>query len=177
MPKMATTDNNIINTFENHVDNIDNVIFNSQVEFALFFQSFLETDNRIPLGCTLVPYNRIAVGSDVLGFENVVLVDFNHPGVNVHGRICLSSPLYSVDTFVKMRCSINMFNGYFLEINVANADEMYEVMAFCQSLLQVQPQPPAGYGLDYVRIPEHLIDHRFVSSEWRYVNLNQPVEN
>lgn len=174
MPKMATTDN-IHNVFQNNVDNFESVIHDEEGHFAMNLQRIIETDDRLPLGCTLVPYNRIAVGSDEPGFDNEVLVDFHHQGVNMYGRISLYCPLYEVDTFVKIRCTINLYNGPLLEINVANADEMYEVMAFCQSLLQFQPQPPAGYGLEYIRIPEHLMDHRFVSPELREMNLHPPV--
>ena len=69
--------------------------------------------------------------------------------------------------YVTMLCSIDRFNGYFMEICVENIDQMFEIIDFCQQLLPFQPDV---VDLDYVRIPNHLLDHWCVTPRLRALN-------
>ncbi len=153
--------NNLRNSLGQRVNNIANFIRTEKINFAMELQSFLEEDNHLPLGCTLLPYNRIDINSDSPGFEDRVLVDFDHPGVVLEGRIGLELPMESEGHFVKMKCGINGNNGHFLQVVVKTSDEMYQVMEFCQSLLQWQSTDnlTEGVYLERVRIPAHLMSH------------------
>jgi hypothetical protein len=76
--------------------------------------------------------------------------------------------------YVHMLCSIDAFNGYFLEITVDNFLEMIDVIAFCQNLLEYQPQNERL--IDYVRVPPHLLNHRYVQPNLQQLNINANVE-
>jgi hypothetical protein len=158
MTIMGTNENNINNLrngLEQRVNNIANLIRTEKINFARELQSFLEEDNSIPFGCTLVPYNRINIYSDAPGFEESVLIDIDDPNSEYHGRIGLELPIDSSGYFVEIRCSLNQHNGRFFQGVAETSDEMYQMIEFCQSLLQWQPT-----GLDdleRVRIPAHLV--------------------
>ena len=187
MPNMDKNDNiiNLRNKLEQRINNVESNVSSNNIEsnvrsnnilFAKDLQSFLEADNRIPFGCNILPYNRLSLDNDEPGFEDIVLVDFYHQDVNLHGRIGLRFPVFPQVGFVHMSCRIDKYNGCFLEITAETSDEMYEVMAFCQSLLQCQ-HVEIGYYIDYVQIPNNLMYHRFVSHAWRELNLNQLFNN
>jgi hypothetical protein len=73
--------------------------------------------------------------------------------------------------YVSMLCSVDRFNGYFMEICVENIDQMFEIIDFCQQLLRYQPDvAELDYELDYVRVPNHLIDHWCVPPHLRQLN-------
>jgi hypothetical protein len=62
---------------------------------------------------------------------------------------------------------IDRFNGYIMEICVENIDQLFEIIDFCQQLL---PYQPIVDDLDYVRVPNHLMDHWCVPPHLRQLN-------
>jgi hypothetical protein len=146
--------NNIRNGLLQRVNNIANLIRTEKINFARELQSFLEEDNRIPFGCTLVPYNRLRIHSDAIGFEESVLIDIDDPQSEYQGRIGLELPIDSTGYFVEIRCCLNQHNGRFFQGVAETSDEMYQMIEFCQSLLQWQP--PGVDDLERIQIPAHL---------------------
>jgi hypothetical protein len=145
-----------------HINN-----YNNSVNFAIEFQNTL-SQTPLPPNCTLRPLNP--------DNETCIIVDFVQPGSNHTGHVVMFKPdpfecvHYGYpDGFVRMMCSIDSFNGYYLEITVNSLEEIVEVIAFSQNLLQYQP---GQMHLDYVRVPYHLLNHRFVLPYLRTLNMN-----
>lgn len=154
------------------MDNMNNVPVNNRnnafaannaVNFAIELQNTL-SQIVLPPHCTLRPYNQ--------NFARCVIIEFVHPQSNHTGHVMLSEPNRhdgeQHNGFVEMLCSIDRFNGYYLEITVDNLEEMLTVIAFSQNLLQYQPDQP---HLDFVRVPPHLLNHWCVPQRLRNLNL------
>jgi hypothetical protein len=160
---------NRIHHFLNRLYNNSNYskFFSHAVNFAIELQETIQNDNRLPANCTLSPRN-VASGY-------VIQIEYNHPGSSHTGKIMITIPHdldYDIATgFVKMHCNIDAHSRFFLELMVNSLDEMYDVISFCQNLLQYQPDE--SY-LHYVRVPSHLLNHWCVSPMLRYLNLNPP---
>ncbi len=136
---------------------------NNAVNFAIYLHELI-TNNYLPHYTTL---RQLVPNLDDHSAENVV-IDFVHPHSNHIGYISMFLPNENERGFVSMLCAVNTHNGYFIEITVDTIDEMYEVIAFCQNILQYQP---GAQELDYVRIPNHLLNHWCVTPLLRDANL------
>lgn len=141
-------------TYTNKVNNIQK----NAVNFAINLQNTIINENILPANCTLRPFTE--------SLNNCVVVDFVLPNSELSGHVLLS--MCHDNGFVEILGAINNFNGYFLETTVDSLEEMYGVIAFCQYLLQFQPNQ---YILDYVRIPPHMINHWCVSAHLRELNM------
>ncbi len=146
--------NNLRNGLEQRVNNIANLIRTEKINFARELQSFLEEDNRLPFGCTLLPYNRLDMHTDAPGFEDCVLIDIDDPESEYRGRIGLELPINSAGYFVEIRCCLNQHNGRFFQGVAETSEDMYQMIEFCQSLLQWQS--PGFVELERVQIPAHF---------------------
>jgi hypothetical protein len=136
---------------------------NNAVNFAIYLHELI-SNNHLPPHTTLRP---LVPNLDENSAENV-LIDFVHPHSNHIGYIAMFLPNENERGFVSMLCAINAHNGYFIEITVDTINEVYGVIAFCQNILQYQPDTEM---LNYVRIPNHLLNHWCVTPLMRYANL------
>jgi hypothetical protein len=105
----------------------------------------------LPPHCTLPSRNLLQPSA-----KGCVIIDFVHPYSNHIGCVLLMKPNEDDEDGIKMMCSIDRYNGYFIEITVNSVEEVLEVTAFCQNLLQYQPNQDE---LEFVRVPRHLLDH------------------
>ncbi len=137
------------------------------VIFATNITYMLSDDNILPPHCTL-DINNPYINEP----ETKVIIDFFHPRSNHIGKIIIGYPFYmnsnNAGGFAHMLCGINSHNDYFLQITVDNINELLGVIAFCQNILQYQPEE---LHLNFVRIPLYLLNHWCVSPELRNVNL------
>ena len=109
--------------------------YNNSVNFAINLHNTL-SQTQLPAHWTLRQY---PCNED---HPDIVIVDFVHPNTDHTGHVVLSRPAgngeQQIDGFVHMLCSIDRFNGYYLEITVDSFQEMLVVIAFSQNLLQYQ---------------------------------------
>ena len=63
---------------------------------------------------------------------------------------------------------IDRFNGYVFNMEVNSITEMFKIICICQKLLEYQPDD--GLELEYVRIPDHMLDEMW---EKGYINEHQ----
>jgi hypothetical protein len=117
------------------------------------YNTFEQNVNRMPANCVFEQRRNN---------PRIVVVSFTCDNGHT-GHIVLADPNWTNGGFVQpqigyvsMLCSIDRFNGFFMEICVENIDQMFEIIDFCQQLL---PYQPAVDDLDYVRVPNHLLDH------------------
>ena len=135
---------------------------NNAVNFAIHLQNTLN-QTPLPPHCTLLLRNQ---NID----ERSVIIEFVHPHSDHTGHVVLTKPNGNEYGF-QMMCSIDRYNGYFIEMTVNSLPEVLVVIAFSQHLLQYQPDQDL---LDFVRVPNHLLDHLCVSENLRERNL-QPA--
>jgi hypothetical protein len=135
------------------------------------YNTLLQNVNRLPANCVLEQRRNnsmtvtISFTCDNGHTGHVVLLDPNWTnGGNVQPQI----------GYVSMLCSVDRFNGYSIERCVENIDQLFEIVDFCQQLLPYQPD--VRY-LDYVRVPNRLLDHWCVPPHLRELqNVVQNVE-
>ena len=147
-------------------------LYNNAVNSAIEIKNLLQHQNQLPPHCNLVLHNE-----HLNQFETCVLIEFTNPNSNHTGHVLIGDAAYMTrndavpdNRYVHMMCSIHAFNGYFLEITVDNFLEMIDVIAFCQNLLEYQPENERI--IDYVRVPPHLLNHRYVRPHLRQLNMN-----
>jgi hypothetical protein len=137
----------------------NNYNYNNAVNFAIQLQNTLSQLN-LPPHCTLVPRNQ--------NMERCVIIDFVHPHSDHTGHVMLMKPDGNDENGFKVLCSIDSYNGYFIDMTVNSLVEALGVIAFCQNLLQYQPEQDQ---LDFVRVPNHLLNHWCVPVHLRERNL------
>jgi hypothetical protein len=139
------------------------------VNFSIALYDTLDQNvNRLPANCMLEERDN-----DSMCVVVYFTCDNGHTG-----HIVLGDPNWTnggviqpQNGYVSILCSVDRFNGYFMEICVENIDQMFEVIDFCQQLLPYQPDiVELDYELDYVRVPNHLIDHWCVPPHLRQLN-------
>ena len=140
------------------------------VNFSItLYNTLLQNVNRLPANCVLEPRRNNSM-TVVISFTcdnghtgHVVLGDPNWTNAgHVQPRI----------GYIEMLCAVDRFNGYFMERCVENIDQLFEIVDFCQQLLPYQPD---GRYLDYVRVPNRLLDHWCVTPRLR--ELQNVVQN
>jgi hypothetical protein len=146
-------------------ENINNEHLNAHndaVIFANYMYNYII--NLLPPHCTVRPLEEGEWSS------TNIIIECAHPQSNHIGHVILRMP--GGHGFVHMMGAINSFNGFLFNMTVNNAEDMFEVIAFCQNLLQFQPD---AHILDYVRIPNNLLNHWCVPDNLRALNLHPPV--
>ena len=137
-----------------------NPLRNNYTDDVNFASNLHNTVSQIPLplNSILRPYSE--------EFETSVIIEFIHPDTAHTGHIMMINPVDPYN-FIDMLCAIDRHNGYFMEIIVDNLEEMLDVIAFSQQLLPFQPDQ---IHLDYVRVPEHMLNHWCVPHHLRALN-------
>ena len=139
------------------------------VIFSTRLYSTLEQyGNRFPANCVLeqrqdnnTTFVAVTFTCDNGHAGHIILEDPNF----TNGRAAHAQPRIG---YVSMSCSIDLSNGYFLELCVENIGQMFEVIEFCQQLLQYQPDIDTDIEyLEYVRVPILLQDHWCVTPRLR----------
>lgn len=163
-----STDNNNYNNIINYRTNYNNFL-PTAINFAMELEDTIQ-NNPLPIHCSLVPRDEES--------SYFVNINYDNPNSIYTGKIIMSIPhnynnFAIINGYVKMVCVINSHNGYFLEIIVNTLNDMYDVISFCQNLLEYQPNHEAN-NLRFVRVPNNLLNHWCVTPELRNVNLNPP---
>jgi hypothetical protein len=135
---------------------------NHEINFAINLQNIL-SQTPLPPYCTLVSRNLMQPSA-----KGCVIIDFVNPNSKHTGYVVLSKPDGDDENEIDVFSSIDRFNGYFIELTVESLEEAHEVIEFSQHLLQYQPDQDL---LDFVRVPNHLLDHWCVSENLRERNL------
>jgi len=170
---MSNLNNRINNRRAHNFTNYANFYTNA-VNFSIQLHNTIQ-NYPLPIHCTLRPRVQNA-DNDADNYH--IHIDFSDPNSIFNGTISISIPYETYEFtieegYVHMMCMLNAHNGIFLEITVNSLDEMYDVIAFCQNILQYQPNNEAN-DLEYVRVPHDLLDYWCVSDLLRELNLNPP---
>ena len=161
----------------NRRNNNNNYLYNNAVNHAIEIKNQLQNPNQLPPHCTLVLHNE-----HLNQFETCVMIEFTHPHSNHTGHVLVGYPEHMTQNneypilngYVHMLCSIDAFNGYFMEITVNSLAEMLGVVALCQNLLEYQPEQR---NLEFVRVPQHLNNHWAVPQYLRERNNLNLINN
>jgi hypothetical protein len=152
------------------MEEIKNNHFNNAINFSHNVQLEIIEHNLLPPYCNLEENNG-----------PYVLITFMHPNSNTSGYIFMGEPKYfmgneNAEGFIHILCSIDNYDSFIVEITVDNIDEMIDIIIFCQSLLQYQPDVP---NLDFARIPLDILNHRGIPNYLRILNLeaNRNINN
>ena len=135
---------------------------NREINFAINLQNIL-SQTPLPPYCALLSRNLLQPSA-----KGCVIIDFVNPNSKHTGYVVLSKPDGDDENEIDVFSSIDSFNGYFIELTVESLEEALEVIEFSQHLLQYQPDQDR---LDFVRVPNHLLDHWCVSENLRERNL------
>ena len=152
--------------------NFQNECTNAVNFSTTLYNTLQQNVNRLPANCVLEQRRNNSM--------NVVITftcDNGHTG-----HIVLGDPNWTNAGhvqprigYIEMLCAVDRFNGYFMEICVDNIDQMFEIIDFCQQLLPYQPN---DFDLDYVRVPNRLLDHWCVPPHLRELqNVVQILNN
>ncbi len=150
--------------------------YNQPNNNALNFASELRqtiANNPLPPHCNMLPIQPYQNDNAA----KYVVIEFTHPQSSHTGHVLLSLPSENEEGQIQIMCAINRFNGFFNEMIVNSYAEMYQVISFCQHILQFQPDNDNNAALDYIRIPNPLLDHWCVPPHIRLVNLNPNINN
>ena len=145
---------------------------NNALNFAIELRQTI-ANNQLPPHCNMLPIQPFQNGESA----KYVIIAFTHPQTNHTGHVLLSLSNENEEGQIHIMCAIDRFNGFFNEINVNSYTEMYQVISFCQHILQFQPDNDNNVELNYIRIPNPLLDHWCVSPHMRHVNLNPSIIN
>ena len=135
---------------------------NHEINFAINLQNIL-SQTPLPPYCTLVSRNLMQPSA-----KGCVIIDFVNPNSKHTGYVVLSKPDGDDENEIDVFSSIDRFNGYFIELTAESLEDVIDVIEFSQHLLQYQPDQDL---LDFVRVPNHLLDHWCVSENLRERNL------
>ncbi len=152
----------MITTTTNNTINLNNYSEYDIINFAINLHNTL---SQIPLPphCTLNPRQR--------NNDSSVIIEFTQPDSHHRGNVMMyksNNQDNNNPNAIEMMCSINGFNGYYLDITVYNIEEVIEVISFSQQLLQYQPNVNV---LNYIYVPPHLLNHWCILPYLRSVNL------
>lgn len=148
----------------------NNQIYINAVIVANNLKYTLINQNILPPNCSLMMRPQVTIP------DTNIFITFNNPESNHTGHVMISQ-LIDIDTPVDglhMLCAVDSFNGYFIEITVLNVEEMLEVIEFCQTILAYQPNNQRF--LEFVRVPNHMLNHWCVPLHVRQQNISHIEE-
>ncbi len=150
----------------NNVNNRNNRnnINNNAVNFAIELHNRLlnhQFNQNITIRPLIVRQNDIN--------SRYVVIDIVHQNSPHVGQIIMYMPNEGNGGYVHMLCCINAHNGYFIDTTFNTFEQMIDVINFTENILPYQPDV---HFLDYVRVPNHLIDYWCVPAYLRDINLN-----
>ncbi len=152
-----------------------NVIYDKACDIATNIKNQLQQPNQLPPHSNLLLENEHGLNM----FETYALIQFTSPNSNKGGHIVVGDPEFMQRNMqypdlngnnLHMFCSIDAFNGYFMDMSVNSLEEVLEVLEFCQQLLDYQPDEDE---LNFVRVPNHMLNHLFVPERLRQRNLRE----
>ncbi len=152
--------------------NRNNQNYNNAIIFATNMKYTLINQNILPSYCSLMLHSH---GEHP---DANVVISLNHLESNYNGYVIISQLIdinTPVDGFVRMLCTIDSYNGNFIEITVNNMEEMLDVIQFCQNILVYQP--PNQHNLEFIRVPNHLLNHWCVPLHVQQQNISHVEED
>ena len=130
------------------------------INFANQLHNTIMNDTRLPSNCTLMPLN---------GYESIML-EINHPNSNHIAYVMIMLPYNEYSGgFVDIMCSMSCYGHYFIEITIDTIEEMFSIISLCQNILPYQPDVE---NLDYVRIPNNLLNNIHLPHQLQNLNVN-----
>jgi hypothetical protein len=148
-----------------------NVLYNEACDLAVNIKNQLQQPNQLPQHCNLVLQNNGQMNQ----FETYAHIEFTTPRSNHTGYVLVGHSEFmqrnienpDLNGYIHMSCSVDAFNGYFMEISVNTLEDIFSVVEFCQNLLDYQPDGE----LDFVRIPNHMLNHWCIPEHLRNRHL------
>ena len=99
--------------------------------------------------------------------QTVIIVEFSCPITNTAGQTVILLP--NEQGIMKVLSSPDRFNGYFIDVDAHNIEQIIDVIQFSQELLRYQPDED---DLEHVQVPNHMLDHWCISPNYRNFVLN-----
>ena len=151
----------------NYMQAIRKNLHNNAINVSSNIKIQIIEGNLLPPHCTLEPTEN-----------TYIIICFTHPNCNTVGYVIFGEPKYfladnDAEGFVHMFCAIDSYDGYMNKLTVNSMEELMDVIVFCQSLLQYQPNVQ---HLDFIRVPQYMLNHRAVPNHLRLRNLEE-IEN
>jgi len=157
--------------FQNNVDQVQNNVGQVQNNVGQvennneFMQQKLILHNaldqlidNLPDEFTLLP----------IGFHQMaVIVEFRCPIKNTGGQTLIVPP--NDQGIMRILSSLDRFNGYFIDVEAHNLEQIINIIQFTQELLLYQPDED---DLEHVRVPNHMLDHWCIPPNYRNFVLN-----
>ena len=138
---------------QNNVDQVQN-----NNELLILHNALGQLIDNLPDEFTLLPSdeNQLAV-----------IVEFSCPIKNTGGQTLILLP--NEQGIMRILSSLDRFNGYFIDVNAHNLEQIIEIIQFTQELLLYQPDED---DLENVRVPNHMLDHWCITPNYRNFVLN-----
>ena len=141
---------------------------NEAIIFAQELRHILIHETTFPEDCYLREINRIQNPIDVI-------IDIGSKNKTTTGIVTINDERYTfrgrrerINCVYYVQCIINNYNGYFILAVLNNIEEILEILRFMKEVVDYEPNEE--YNLDYVRIPENLLNKWFISKELRELN-------
>ena len=143
---------------------------NEAIEFAIHYHNILMMYELS------FPYNCVLRARD-LQFPTEIIFDISADDTEVNAILCISDGQYSnngirqrTNTLFYISCILNNYNGDFIVIETNNINDVLDILRFLRQV--VEDNRNDVYDLDYVRIPENMLNWWFISNDLRELNIN-----
>ena len=119
---------------------------------------------------SLVPFIDVLLGVTLLPIDfhqRVLIVNFSCPITNTTGQTLILLP--NEQGMMTILSGPSRFDGYFIDVNAHNIEQIIDIIQFSQELLRYQPDED---DLEHVRVPNHMLDHWCISLNYHNFVLN-----
>lgn len=148
---------------------------NEAIEFAIYNRNqFIMNEMHFPPNTILRERNTT--------LPTNIIFDIYSENREVTGIICINDGRYTnrgqeemINNVYLVRCLLNNYNDDFIIAGVDTFEEIFNIM---RTMKEIVDYPPNNqYNLDYVHIPENLLNKWFIPSISRYLNSNNESIN
>ncbi len=156
---------------DSHFDNEKN----AAIEFAIRHRNLLICNEReFPQNCVLREINRTD--------PTDIIFDIFSENRKVIGIVCITDGRYTnggrymcINTVYFVQCSLNNYNNHFIFVGVNTLEEIFDLIRFMKEIVDYAPNNV--YYLDYVYIPDNLLNKWYIPPDLNIVNRNRALAN
>jgi hypothetical protein len=155
------------------IPEVDHDHYNGRIEAIEFARQF---HNLLRMHRDRFPYNCVLWDIDEQ-FPTDVIFEVSAENTNVNALLSISSGRYTdngyrphANTLLHISCRLNNYNGSFFEAGINTFEDILDVLRVLRQI--VEDTRNNVNDLDYVRIPENLLNRRYISEELRQLNMN-----
>ncbi len=153
-----------LNTREYDNEHNEAIVFAQELRFRLG-----TNQSTFPKDCYLREINRTQNPVDVV-------IDIHSKHRTTTGILIINDERYTfrgtreiINCVYYVQCFINNYNGCFFLAALNNMDEILEILRFMKEVVDYEPND--AVDLDYVRIPQNLLNKWFIDQHLRDLNL------